>query len=73
MIKERRLLKTRRVQSRRVKQRREIPFPFNSDEWVNALESRKEYVLWPAFDRRKGEHRNGERRKGERRLLFKDN
>jgi len=74
MIKERRLLKTRRIRTRRLYQRRQIPYEFNSDEWIYALENRKEYVLWPAFERRKQEYRkNGDRRKVERRLLHKDN
>jgi len=74
MIKEQRSLNLRRenirrVNSRRVQERREFPFPFNSEEWVNALESKKEYVLWPIFDRRLMDRRNGDRRTLKRRLL----
>ncbi len=69
---ERRTLKTRRKRSRRFEERRDISFPFKSEEWVNALENRKEYVLWPVMNRRETNRRNGERRTLERRLLYKE-
>ena len=77
MIKEHRTLNLRRVNirrvnSRRFQDRRKIPFPFNSEEWVNALENRKEYVLWPVCDRRLFDRRNDDRRTMKRRLLYKD-
>ncbi len=71
MIKENKTLNMRKIKSRRFEKRRKIPFAFNSEEWVKALERKKEYVLWPVIDRRVTDKRNGERRAVVRRLAKK--
>ena len=43
-------------------------YSFNSEEWVKALERKKEYVLRPVIDRRVTDRRNGEQRLVVRRL-----
>lgn len=68
MIKEQRTLKIRRIKSRRLQERRLIDLPFNSEEWVKSLEINKEYVLWPAIDRRLTDRRCDDRRLMGRRL-----
>ena len=45
MIKENKTFNMRKIKSRRSQERRKIHFPFNSEEWVKALERTKEYVL----------------------------
>jgi len=72
MLKEQRNNKTRRVKCRRIKERRVCPLPFNSEEWVRSLEIKKEYILWPAYDRRRTDRRLGDRRTMERRLAEHD-
>ena len=72
MIKENKTLNMRKVKSRRSQERRKIYFPFNSEGWVKALESKKEYVLWPAIDRRVADRRNGERRAIKHRFVKKN-
>ena len=71
MIKENKTLNMRKIKSRRFEERRKIPFAFNSEEWVKALEIKKEYVLWPVTDRRVTKRRNGERRAMKRRIVKK--
>jgi hypothetical protein len=72
MIKENKTLNMRKVKSRRIQERRKIHFAFNSEEWVKALERKKEYVLWPVIDRRLEDRRNGERRAMKRRFVKKN-
>ena len=62
MNKENKTLNMRKIKSRQFEERRKIPFSFNSEEWVKALERKKEYVLWPIIDRRVTDSRNSERR-----------
>jgi hypothetical protein len=71
MIKENKTLNMRKIKLRRIQERRKIHFPFNSEGWVEALERKKEYVLWPVIDRRLTDRRNGERRAINRRLVKK--
>ncbi len=61
--------KSRRKSERRSKERREIPYPFGSAEWLRAIQ--KEYLLWPKEDRRHHDRRSQDRRHGNRRLINK--
>ena len=56
----RRVSETRRVQDRRI-----IPYPFGSLEWVENIKSN--YLAWPKFDRRETERRSSDRREHDRR------
>lgn len=56
----RRLSKTRRIADRRV-----VPFEFGTPEWEENI--KKNYLAWPKTDRRKQDRRVGERRVPERR------
>lgn len=57
--------KIRRISERRKKERRVIPYPFGSAEWIALI--KKEYLLWPKEDRRHQERRNQSRRQQLRR------
>ncbi len=48
--------------------RREIPYPFGSPEWVDNIKSH--YLAWPISDRRVMSRRGNERRSAERRQLL---
>jgi hypothetical protein len=56
----RRLSKTRRIADRRV-----VPYEFGTPEWEENI--KKNYLSWPKTDRRKQDRRVGERRVPERR------
>jgi len=56
----RRLSKTRRVADRRV-----VPYEFGTPEWEENI--KKNYLAWPKTDRRKQDRRVSERRVPERR------
>jgi len=51
--------------SRRLKDRRYIPYPFGSAEWIDNI--KKAYLAWPKFDRRDENRRANERRELDRR------
>lgn len=52
--------------TRRITDRREIPYPFGSREWVENIKNH--YLAWPKSNRRDTSRRNNERRAAERRL-----
>lgn len=52
--------------TRRVADRRKIPYPFGSPEWVENIKNH--YLAWPKADRRNVDRRTSERRAVERRL-----
>jgi len=51
--------------TRRMTDRREIPYPFGSPEWVENIKNH--YLAWPKSNRRNLSRRNDERRATERR------
>jgi len=51
--------------TRRIADRREIPYPFGSEEWVKNI--KEHYLAWPKTNRRTTNRRNAERREQERR------
>jgi len=51
--------------TRRMADRREIPYPFGSPEWVENIKNH--YLAWPKSNRRNLSRRNDERRATERR------
>lgn len=55
----------RSVATRRVADRRKIPYPFGSKEWIENI--KEHYLAWPKFNRRKTDRRGNERRTPERR------
>jgi len=55
----------RTVMTRRIDDRREIPYPFGSPEWVDNIKN--QYLAWPIADRRIMSRRSDERRVVERR------
>jgi hypothetical protein len=57
----------RAIMTRRIDDRREIPHPFGSPEWVENIKSH--YLAWPISDRRAMSRRSDERRAVERRQL----
>lgn len=57
----------RSVMTRRIDDRREIPHPFGSPEWVENIKNH--YLAWPISDRRAMSRRSDERRAVERRQL----
>lgn len=57
--------KIRRSLERRLLERRIIPFPFGSTEWVTLIQ--QEYLLWPKQERRFQDRRNLLRRQALRR------
>ncbi len=59
----------RRKTSRRQRERRGNPFPFNSPEWIAWLQ--QHYLLWPKYDRRLQDRRASERREIDRRNSFR--
>lgn len=52
--------------TRRVADRRKIPYPFGSPEWVENI--KKHYLAWPKVNRRDVNRRTNERRAVDRRL-----
>lgn len=55
----------RTVESRRVADRRNVPYEFGSPEWIDNI--KKNYLAWPAQDRRIETRRSDERRNPDRR------
>ncbi|TPQ24318.1 hypothetical protein ACH518_15970 [Methylomonas sp. HW2-6] len=56
----------RSASSRRLADRRQIPYPFASPQWLENIENA--YLAWPKSDRRSRNTRIGDRRNCERRL-----
>ncbi|MGR9014265.1 MAG: hypothetical protein ACU83U_11520 [Gammaproteobacteria bacterium] len=52
--------------TRRMEDRRKIPYPFGSAEWVENI--KKHYLAWPKTNRRNLSRRSNERRSVERRV-----
>ena len=55
----------RSTASRRIDDRRKIPYPFGSLEWQKNIENY--YLAWPKSNRRNMDRRNDERREPDRR------
>lgn len=55
----------RRQANRRTQERRNLPYAFNSPEWLATV--KQHYLLWPKHDRRLAERRESDRRSTERR------
>ncbi|MFI3154738.1 MAG: hypothetical protein QX199_01140 [Methylococcaceae bacterium] len=55
----------RSTMTRRVADRRKIPYPFGSQEWIENI--KKHYLAWPKYNRRNIDRRDNERRALERR------
>jgi hypothetical protein len=55
----------RSVISRRLNDRREIPYPFGSPEWIENIKNH--YLAWPVSNRRGESRRHNERRMPDRR------
>ncbi len=55
----------RSTATRRIADRRKIPYPFGSQEWVENI--KKHYLAWPKSNRRTVNRRNNERRELDRR------
>jgi hypothetical protein len=55
----------RSLDNRRVQDRRIVPYPFGSDEWIENI--KQNYLAWPKEDRRKTTRRHAERRANDRR------
>lgn len=51
--------------TRRIDDRRKIPYPFGSPEWVENI--KKHYLAWPKSNRRDANRRNDDRRALDRR------
>lgn len=51
--------------TRRTSDRRNIPYPFGSPEWVENI--KKNYLAWPKSNRREASRRHNERREPDRR------
>lgn len=52
--------------TRRMEDRRKVPYPFGSPEWVENI--KKHYLAWPKTNRRNLSRRSNERRAVERRM-----
>lgn len=52
--------------TRRIADRRQIPYPFGSREWVENIKNH--YLAWPKSNRRAQSRRSDERRAAERRI-----
>ncbi len=55
----------RRQSNRRAQERRNLPYEFNSPEWLATI--KQQYMLWPRQDRRLAERRESDRRNTDRR------
>jgi hypothetical protein len=55
----------RRQSNRRTQERRNVPYEFNSPEWLATI--KQQYILWPKQDRRVAERREFDRRNTDRR------
>ncbi|MDP1772858.1 MAG: hypothetical protein Q8L15_11290 [Methylobacter sp.] len=55
----------RSIMTRRMTDRREIPYPFGSPEWEENIKNH--YLAWPKFNRRNVSRRSDDRRALERR------
>ncbi len=55
----------RSIMTRRTTDRREIPYPFGSAEWVENI--KENYLAWPKSNRRAVSRRHNERREPDRR------
>lgn len=55
----------RAVQTRRVADRRTVPYAFGSPEWIDNI--KQNYLAWPVQDRRLETRRSDERRNPDRR------
>ncbi|MEQ1637723.1 MAG: hypothetical protein ABL903_13640 [Methylococcales bacterium] len=55
----------RSVESRRIVDRRKVPYEFGSPQWIENI--KQNYLAWPIRDRRVEARRNDERRNPDRR------
>lgn len=60
-------VKSRRIDERRSKERRQIHYQFGSAEWCRMIQ--QQYLLWPKKDRRESDRRALARRQALRRMM----
>ncbi|MGZ5050147.1 MAG: hypothetical protein ACXWF8_09060 [Methylobacter sp.] len=53
------------ILNRRIEDRRKIPYPFGSQEWIENI--KQNYLAWPKTNRRIADRRAGDRRAHDRR------